>query len=163
MKKALLSLLILPTLTYANIPTGNYQLQKIICTKSNETIYNIDKRSKYMNYYIGLDIQDGTMRMKAVVKALEWNPAGLFNCTQYNSGKFSYKGENQYEGYLDYESGKCNIALMTRYIEKRKLGTEAQGLFTYKVDGRMLTIQSPNSGFSCVKSDSKVTYIYKRD
>lgn len=155
--KTLLLGLFLSMNALAQIPTGSYILEKIQC-KGDKTL---KLGGKFMQYKITLDVTEGLMKMTAVAKNGSWAPFKL-RCTQINEGKFSYTGDNTYEGNLGLLSVKCNAATWENILRKQLFGVEDQGNFEYHVNGNKLTIENPDTitKYSCEKTNTYPVYHY---
>src|SRR5690606_18304555 len=117
MKNLFLGLALIATNAFAEIPSGRYVLDKIICTDGAE----LKLGGKFMQYDVTLEVEEGLMKMTALAKSASWSPFKL-DCTQVNVGKFSYVGETQYEGYLAPEIIKCNAKAWETILNKQKFG-----------------------------------------
>jgi hypothetical protein len=157
MKIILVLLMFVSLNSMANIPTGNYKVEKIQCTGGK--IMKLG--GKFMVYEIFLDVSTTEMVMTANAKSGSWAPFKL-NCTQINKGKFTYTQENKYEGELPNISVKCNADTWTRILKKKLFGVEDFGEFTYAVNGNKLTISNPNTitKYSCDKDGGYPVYHY---
>lgn len=159
MKTLVLGLALISTSLMAEIPTGKYILDKIVCTDGKE----LKLGGKFMQYDVTLDVEEGVMKMTALAKSASWSPFKL-DCTQVNVGKFSYVGESQYEGYLLPEVVKCNASAWEAILNKQKFGVEEQGLTEYKIDGNKLSIKNLETKtlYSCKKTNSIPVYHYTK-
>jgi len=160
MKKMALLFLLLSTSVFADIPHGRYVLDKIQCASGDV----LKLGGKFMVYKVTLDITDADMKMTAIAKSGSWAPFKL-DCTQVNTGKYSYRGDTQYEGDLALDSVKCNAKTWEKILRKQLFGVEAQGVFNYTVSGNKLTISNPNTITkykTCKKANSYPIYHYTK-
>lgn len=159
MKFLILLIFSLPAM--ANIPMGNYQVEKIECKNSKKVL---KLGGKFMIYTINLKVDAGVMTMTAIANSGSWAPFTL-NCTQINQGKFVYTKENTYEGELANISASCNNALWTNILKKKLFGVEEYGEFTYKMNGNKLEIFNPKTitKYSCTTPSDYPVYYYKKN
>ena len=144
---------------YANIPVGQYKVDKIQCKTGKE----LKLGGRFMVYSLLLDVEATSWKMTAIAKSGSWAPFRL-DCTQINVGKFTYTSEGKLEGDLPNESVECNSPAWTEILRRKLFGVEEFGEFTYKVDGRKLEIYNPNTitKYSCDSAGDYPIYYYTR-
>ena len=144
---------------YANIPVGQYKVDKIQCKTGKE----LKLGGRFMVYSLLLDVEATSWKMTAIAKSGSWAPFRL-DCTQINVGKFTYTSEGKLEGDLPNESVECNSPAWTEILRRKLFGVEEYGEFTYKVDGRKLEIYNPNTitKYSCDSAGDYPIYYYAR-
>lgn len=159
--KFLLLLFVSIQFAYADIPEGKYLLNKIVCTTGK--VIKLDSKEKFVGYKVYLTVKDLAMTMTAKARSKGW-ASFILNCDQRNKGKFSYVGDDQFEGYLSLDKVKCNVKMWTGIVKKRKFGVHEQGLANYKVNGKKLIIthfESENR-YSCADEGGIPQYYYTK-
>jgi len=150
---------IFSTLVLANIPDGNYKIEKIQCRSGKV----MKLGGKFMIYEIFLKVTNNEMIMTAKANSADWAPFKL-NCTQVNQGQFRYIQLGQYEGDLPNISVECNNSSWTNILKKRLFGVEQFGTFDYSFDGSYLIIQNKDTitKYSCDQNGDYPIYFYKK-
>jgi hypothetical protein len=158
MIKVLLFILI-PVQLFANIPHGNYKIEKIQCQSGKV----MKLGGKFMIYEIYLNIKENEMTMTAKANSADWAPFKL-NCTQINQGTFRYTQEGQFEGELPNISVECNNPTWTNILKKRLFGVEDFGEFNYKFQNNQLAIHNKDTitKYSCDQTGDYPIYYYKK-
>lgn len=141
----------------AQIPTGNYKLEKIVCSDGKV----LKLGGKFMIYDVSLEIFESEMKMTAIAKNAKFAPFKL-NCTQVNKGSYTITSETNYEGSLPLFSVKCNAKAWESILNKQHFGVEEQGVFDYEVDGNKLVLFNPATAtpYSCKDTNSYPVYHY---
>jgi hypothetical protein len=159
--KTLMSILMMvfANLSFANIPEGNYKIEKIQCQSGKV----MKLGGKFMIYEIFLKVSGNQMTMTAKANSADWAPFKL-NCTQVNQGQFQYTTSGQYEGELPNINVECNNPSWTNILKKRLFGVEEFGTFEYSVNGNQLVIQNKDTitKYSCDQSGDYPIYFYKK-
>ena len=146
-------------LALANIPNGNYKIEKIQCQSGKV----MKLGGKFMIYEIFLKVSGNEMTMTAKANSADWAPFKL-NCTQVNQGQFQYTQAGQFEGDLPNISVECNNPSWTNILKKRLFGVEQFGTFDYSFDGSQLVIQNKDTitKYSCDQNGDYPIYYYKK-